>query len=473
MFRRFSTNFAVVSILLDVLFVVLGLATAASGVSSVRLAGGLAFSFTGQAPYNFAGWKYAVFPLLWVACLHLFTMYDGRRNLRLVDEMTTLTMGSALAMISLSGVLFLTARETARSLFLVFVLSAFVYSAAWRMAARIYLRVFPQAVKNRHLLILGAGVTGRKMEQRIQEWSERGFELVGFLDDDPLKQASDEQVLGPLSATVETVCSLHVEEVIMALPSTAASRINQMVVALHELPVKVWVIPDYYIMAVNKAGLDDVAGLPMIDLRAPVLDEYQLLTKRIFDIVVSILLLPVILPVMALVALMIHLDSPGPVFFRSKRIGENGCTFWMYKFRSMYQGAENHNHVIERVGENGKIIQEKSAVDPRVTRVGRILRRTSLDELPQIINVLRGEMSLIGPRPEMPHLVDQYESWQRRRFGVPQGITGWWQVNGRSDRPMHQHTEDDLFYVQHYSIWLDIQILVKTAWIILRGKGAY
>ncbi len=119
-------------------------------------------------PPRIAPIKVAVFPLLWVACLHLFTMYDGRRNLCLVDEMTTLTMGSALAMISLSGVLFLTARETARSLFLVFVLSAFVYSAAWRMAARIYLRVFPQAVKNRHLLILGAGVTGRKMEQRIQ-----------------------------------------------------------------------------------------------------------------------------------------------------------------------------------------------------------------------------------------------------------------------------------------------------------------
>ena len=111
--------------------------------------------------------------------------------------------------------------------------------------------------------------------------------------------------------------------------------------------------------------------------------------------------------------------------------------------------------------------------DPRVTRVGRVLRRTSLDELPQLFNVLLGEMSLVGPRPELPNLVEKYELWQRKRFAVPQGMTGWWQVNGRSDKPMHLHTEEDLYYVQNYSIWLDLQILVKTVWVVLRRKGAY
>ncbi|MBK7451879.1 MAG: sugar transferase [Anaerolineales bacterium] len=115
----------------------------------------------------------------------------------------------------------------------------------------------------------------------------------------------------------------------------------------------------------------------------------------------------------------------------------------------------------------------KSRSDPRVTRVGRFLRRFSLDELPQFINVVRGDMSLVGPRPEMPHLVDKYQPWQRKRFAVPPGITGWWQVNGRSDRPMHLNTEDDLYYIQNYSILLDIQILIKTVWVVLFGKGAY
>jgi lipopolysaccharide/colanic/teichoic acid biosynthesis glycosyltransferase len=111
--------------------------------------------------------------------------------------------------------------------------------------------------------------------------------------------------------------------------------------------------------------------------------------------------------------------------------------------------------------------------DPRVTRVGRFLRRTSLDEIPQLFNVLKGEMSLVGPRPEMPNLVEKYDLWQRKRFTVPQGMTGWWQVNGRSDKPMHLHTDEDLYYVQNYSIWLDLQIIFKTIWVVLRRKGAY
>jgi lipopolysaccharide/colanic/teichoic acid biosynthesis glycosyltransferase len=122
--------------------------------------------------------------------------------------------------------------------------------------------------------------------------------------------------------------------------------------------------------------------------------------------------------------------------------------------------------------ENGNTIH-KTRNDPRVTRVGRIVRKTSLDELPQLINILRGEMSLVGPRPELPFLVERYEPWQRKRFAVPQGITGWWQVNGRSDKPMHLHTEEDLYYVQNYSLLLDIQILFKTILVVLRGKGAF
>ncbi len=211
----------------------------------------------------------------------------------------------------------------------------------------------------------------------------------------------------------------------------------------------------------------------MFDLRAPVLDEYQRMVKRAFDLGVTIVSLPPALLVMGVVALAIKLDSPGPVFYRQKRVGENGRLFEMIKFRSMVKNADELRHLVEEAGPGGKVIQHKTAHDPRITRVGAFLRRTSLDELPQLFNVLRGEMSLIGPRPELPHLVDKYELWQRKRFAVPQGMTGWWQVNGRSDKPMHLHTEEDLYYVQHYSLWLDLQILVKTVWVVLRGKGAY
>jgi lipopolysaccharide/colanic/teichoic acid biosynthesis glycosyltransferase len=144
----------------------------------------------------------------------------------------------------------------------------------------------------------------------------------------------------------------------------------------------------------------------------------------------------------------------------------------MFKFRTMVADAENLRHTVETTDSEGQLIH-KSDRDPRVTRVGRILRKTSMDELPQLLNILRGEMSLVGPRPELPYLVERYEPWQRKRFAVPQGITGWWQVNGRSDKPMHLNTEDDLYYVQNYSLLLDIQILFKTILVVLRGKGAF
>jgi lipopolysaccharide/colanic/teichoic acid biosynthesis glycosyltransferase len=170
---------------------------------------------------------------------------------------------------------------------------------------------------------------------------------------------------------------------------------------------------------------------------------------------------------------LIRLDSRGAAIFTQERVGENGRIFKMYKFRTMFDGAEKDRHYVEKLDHNGMILQDKTQPDPRVTRAGRILSKTSLDELPQLFNVLRGEMSLVGPRPEMPYLVEQYQPWQRRRFAVPQGMTGWWQINGRSDKPMHQNTQDDLYYVQNYSIWLDLLIIAKTIWVVLRRKGAY
>ena len=175
---------------------------------------------------------------------------------------------------------------------------------------------------------------------------------------------------------------------------------------------------------------------------------------------------------MGIIALVVRADSRGAVFYRQKRVGENGRLFEMIKFRTMVADADQLQHLAEKTDGDGRILH-KTADDPRITRSGRFLRRTSLDELPQLFNVLKGEMSLVGPRPEMPYLVDKYALWQRKRFAVPQGMTGWWQINGRSDKPMHLHTDEDLYYVQHYSIWLDLHIILKTIWVVLRGKGAY
>lgn len=174
----------------------------------------------------------------------------------------------------------------------------------------------------------------------------------------------------------------------------------------------------------------------------------------------------------ALVALVIRIDSVGPILFRQKHVGENGRLFDMLKFRTMVANAESIEESVIVTTQDGQILYKRPD-DPRVTRVGRFLRRFSFDELPQLTNVLRGDMSLVGPRPEMPWLVEKYKPWQRKRFAVPQGLTGWWQINGRSDKPMHLSTEDDLYYVYNYSIWLDLWILLRTPWATLQGRGAF
>lgn len=194
--------------------------------------------------------------------------------------------------------------------------------------------------------------------------------------------------------------------------------------------------------------------------------------KRGFDLFVGGLALIPALPLMALSVLMVYLEDGAPVIFRQKRVGKDGRLFAMYKIRTMLKNAEQLQSQVARWDSDGNLIH-KTKDDPRVTRVGRVLRRFSLDELPQLFNVLAGSMSLVGPRPEMPYLADKYEPWQRKRLDVLPGMTGWWQVRGRSDRPMYLHTEDDLYYIQNYSIWLDLQILLRTVWVVLNGKGSY
>jgi exopolysaccharide biosynthesis polyprenyl glycosylphosphotransferase len=472
MLRRFSVDFAIFSMLMDAGLVMLALRLAVV----LRPSMDEWFSFARPLPSipQIEALLYPVFALVWVLMLLLFAVYDGRRHFRFVDEVASLTSASVLATVALAGFLYLSYREYSRVLFLTFALIAFGLLVGVRVVYRLLfrLRAAEHGAGQRRVLILGAGPVGRKIAEQIGKHQGNRLELAGFLDDDPLKLKLP-TVLGKIEQAVDIIREKNIDEVIIALPSRVWSRISALVSELHELPVRVWVAPDYYTLALHRARVEELAGIPLIDLRAPALNEYQRLTKRIFDLSLTLLIMPFVLPLMGLIAIAIRLDSPGPIIFSQTRVGENGKLFKMFKFRSMVKDADKMRHVIEQVDENGRIIQDKRKHDPRVTRVGRFLRRTSLDELPQLFNVLKGEMSLVGPRPEMPHLVAQYELWQRKRFAVPQGITGWWQVNGRSDKPMHQHTEDDLYYVQNYSLWLDVVILFKTLVAVVRRKGAY
>ncbi len=460
MLRRFSVNFALFSIVLDGILVAASLLLAEflrPALSRLSFAQPLAAGDVIVPPA-----LYISFPLIWIAVLLLFNVYDGRRNLRVVDEMSAVTLGSALAGIASAGLLYFSFRDVSRLLFASFVFIAFVALITWRVLLRSLQRWRGFRVAERRVLVIGAGQIGERLREQIENHAGLGLLFVGFLDD----EKGGKQVLGYLGDARQVVQRRKPDDVVIALPGSAYQRVNLLAAELHDLPVRTWVIPDYFSLALHRAQIDDFAGLPLLDLRAPALSDSQRLFKRAFDVLVVLVTLPVTLPIMAICALAIRLDDRGPALLPQKRVGENGRLFTMYKFRTMKPSAAR-----KKLEKDGFL--HKRADDPRVTRVGHFLRRSSLDELPQLWNVFKGEMSLVGPRPELPELVEQYKPWQRKRFAVPQGLTGWWQINGRSDRPMHLHTEDDLYYVQHYSIGLDLFILLKTLWTVVGGRGAF
>jgi exopolysaccharide biosynthesis polyprenyl glycosylphosphotransferase len=404
-------------------------------------------------------------------------VYDPQRALRWFNEAWRVVWGAGLATILMAGVLYMTYRQLSRLQFVYFFVITVGLLLAYRAGLRLSFRVLGRGRPGARtrILVLGAGDLGQRVGKLLLDHSRWGFDLLGFLDDDPSK--TGQQILGkPIHGTIDNLGQIAehsgTDEVWIALPVQAYDRLRQIVAMLERQPLRIKVVPDYFSMALVRASAEILAGIPIIGLRDPLIEGAPRLIKRAFDLLTTAILMVLALPLMLLVGILIRLDSSGPVLLRQNRVGENGRVFSMYKFRTMLAGAEGGGERRLTPDEGGRM-PHKTRSDPRVTRVGRLLRRYSLDELPQLFNVLKGEMSLVGPRPEMPWLVDRYEPWQRKRFAVPQGITGWWQINGRSDKPMHLNTEDDLYYVYNYSPLLDLWILLRTPLAVIRGKGAF
>jgi exopolysaccharide biosynthesis polyprenyl glycosylphosphotransferase len=475
MIKRFGLNFTLFLLLCDLLLtaVVLYLAR------QLRVAIDLGVDVGPEGRWlHFKPVLYFIVSAIWLVIFALMSVYDSRRTLRVVDDLQTVAPAIALATLVFAGVAYFFFRDLSRVLFVYFFFLDLFFLSLWRVLLRFAWRAWRGAWprQTRRVLIVGAGQVGYQVGQVLQEHAWTGLELVGYLDDDPTKKGSRHAgwpVLGALSDVTQVVQNRDVQEVIIALPLQAHQRVKELVAALRRTSTNIRIIPDYFDLAYIKAGVEEFGGMPLVSLREPALDEFQRLAKRVFDLIVGSISLLLAAPVMLLVAVLIRLDSPGPVIFMQERIGENGKRFYMCKFRSMVQDAEKHTDGVILRDEDGKLITYKQYDDPRVTRVGKFIRRTSMDELPQLFNVLKGEMSLVGPRPEMPWVLDEYEPWQYRRFAVPQGMTGWWQVNGRSNKPMHLHTEEDLYYIKNYSLALDLLILWKTIGVVLKRKGAY
>jgi len=415
-----------------------------------------------------------LFPTISVLVFWVFDIYDGKKHLRIVDEFGALTLSWMFLSVSLAGILYFSFREVSRALYFTFVILVYFGVLAWRSLIRFYFRIKNGQGEEatRRILIIGIGPLGQKIREILSGQKTKNLRIVGFLDDNSPDESDSVERIGGIENAKSAVQKFKISDVIIALPYSSYENLGRVVGQLEDESVRVWVALGFLDLALYKMDVSDIAGIPMLDLRAPALNEYQMLTKRIFDLVIGSLGVFLFSPIMLISGLLIWIADRGPVIFKQMRVGENGKIFTMYKFRTMVLGAEKLQTEVTRVDEDGNLIH-KAKDDPRVTTIGRFLRRSSIDELPQLINVLQGTMSIVGPRPELPYLVEKYQPWQRKRFSVPPGITGWWQVIGRSDRPMYLHTEDDMHYIQNYSIWLDIQIFIRTIWIVIIGKGSY
>ncbi len=327
----------------------------------------------------------------------------------------------------------------------------------------------------RKVLIVGAGEVGRTIMRTIVALPALGYQVVGFVDDNPEKGQSDIgnfKGLGSLDNLPHLIQEEAVDEVIITLPWMYHRKILSIMTQCKRQRVQARIVPDLFQISLSQVDVDDLGGIPMIGLKRISISGSKLVLKRALDVTLALLGFIVCSPAMILSALLIKLDSPGPVLFKQTRVGKGGRQFTLYKFRSMRDGAEKEQEKLADLNEaTGPIFKMRD--DPRVTRLGKILRRTSLDELPQFYNILRGEMSFVGPRPPLPSEVEQYQEWHKRRLEASPGITGLWQASGRSQLTFDEMVLLDIYYIENWSPALDSMILLRTIPRVIFGDGAY
>lgn len=339
-------------------------------------------------------------------------------------------------------------------------------------ATPVYTFLFRTA-RRRKTLIIGSGFAAVLVAEKIESHPELGLVTIGFVDDGPRNEVRgrSEPLLGDVTRIQEIIESSGAEVVIFGYTHNPT---GDMLIALYQMPprVEVLMMPRFFQFVSAGMKVEDLAGMPLLKLHRHELTRPERFIKRAEDLLLAGLVSLLILPLIPFVVLAIKLDSPGPVFFRHQRIGRRGRPFEMYKFRSMTQDADCDETALAELSEDDPR-GLKNRHDSRITNVGAFLRKSSIDELPQLINVLKGDMSLVGPRPAVAAEVEAYDEWQKKRLSVAPGITGIWQVSGRSDLPFDERIWLDFMYIDSWSLWLDLSILLKTVPAVLSARGAY
>lgn len=394
------------------------------------------------------------------------------------DELLAIANGATNTLVLVMGVSFLLQPLVFSRLLLLY---AGVFAVVLLSLARAVYRVIrayqrQQGIGVERVLVVGAGEIGLAVLRNMLARPDLGYQVVGFVDRDPERGSADIgrlRGLGGIDNLPRLLAEEQVDLVIVTLSWEHQRDILEIVRECDRRDVPVRIVPDLFQLKLSRMRVENLAGIPLLSLHNEVrIPRTERVIKRVIDIVVVIISAPVWLPIFALVALAIRLEGPGPILYGQERVGEGGRRFRVWKFRSMVENADALKARL--VAEQGLDPRHpKLKHDPRITRVGRVIRRFSLDELPQIFNVLVGEMSLVGPRPPTPDEVAHYEPWHLQRLKTRGGLTGLWQVSGRSDVPFEEMVLLDLYYIENWSLMLDLQILLRTIPRVVLGSGAY
>jgi exopolysaccharide biosynthesis polyprenyl glycosylphosphotransferase len=422
----------------------------------------------------------SIIPLMLFLGLRFATrgLYRSSPHVPILDQLATIA-GSLLVGLALLIVFVFLYKPFfySRLIFVFAGLSIFTLLASWRLllAGRLHWR-WSRGIGRERVLVVGGTGLGQEVMSAIASSPGLGYSLVGYVDDRPVVEHGRAthvyRHLGGLAEFERALRQSGASQVILALPFWEQGRLPELVAVCQRAGVGYQVAPDFYQLSFDRVDMLQISGVPLLRPKEIRLRGANLLLKRCIDVAAVLLSAPLTLPLAALLALLIRLDSRGPVLFRQTRVGKGGQPFTVLKFRTMVPDAEELKPVLAAQNEaDGPLFKMRE--DPRITRVGGLLRRSSLDELPQLWNVLRGEMSLIGPRPALPDEVARYEPWHRRRLEVMPGCAGLSQALGRSDMSFDEQVRLDIYYAENWSVSMDLRVLLMVIPAVISGRGAY
>jgi exopolysaccharide biosynthesis polyprenyl glycosylphosphotransferase len=417
-----------------------------------------------------------IFTPIWIFLFWLYGLYEPRQVLSPVNEFKQVFHGviAGVVVIFMADSIF--NLNLARGWALLGLASGLIVVAGERLAIRKVLHFLRRrGGDTTRAIVLGANHEARTVARTLEREAWLGYSIVGFVDDQvPTGEdlGDGHSVIGSTSELKDLIESSGANLVLVASSAVDAARLNRLLWELQSVDVDLQITSGTLDLMASRMTVQSVAGVPLLFVRRTGISRGQLLLKRTIDVAVAALGLVVLSPFLAVIALWIKKDSEGGASFKQVRAGREGEPFVCWKFRTMVHDAEERLVELEHLSE-GPGLLFKLKDDPRVTRAGRFLRRYSLDELPQLWNVLRGEMSLVGPRPALVSEVEQYDDWVRNRLQVKPGMTGLWQVSGRTETSFADYVRYDLFYIQNWSLSLDVWILWRTMRAVFSAEGAH